>query len=91
MKRRHLCGVICGAFLIGSVAGVLYYRAAWDNHLPWICGHWLSRLIGADGEAGYDADLYESMIEFATFSAVIAWIILRLAISKRDRHSPSRV
>ena len=91
MKRRQVYGLICGAFLLGSVIGVLYYRAAWENHLPWICGNWLGPLIGADGEKGYDADLYESIIEFGTLSAVIVCITLTLTISRRGRQPSSRV
>ena len=46
-----------------------YDSLCWSYHLHYFGLNWLGPLIGADGEKGYDAMLYESMIDFGTLFA----------------------
>ena len=61
------------AFL-GGVAGAVYYALSWAYHLPYIGLNWLAPLVGADGEKGYDAMLYESVIDFAAAALVLYFV-----------------
>ncbi len=51
--------------LAGGITGFIYNSLCWTHHWRYINPHWLGPLIGADGEKGYDAMMYESMIDFA--------------------------
>jgi len=73
------------AFALGAVIGAVYYHLSWVDHLPYLGFNWLGRLIGADGERGYDADFYESLIDFGV--AVLFLYIGLDFLSKRLRTS----
>jgi hypothetical protein len=75
-------------FIIGALVGVLYYSLSWRYHLPYIGFNWLGPLIGADGEKGYDAMLYESMIDFGILVALVS-VLVRFAYSRRRRKDES--
>jgi len=68
MKRSIKFGI---AFLLGAAVASAYDTAAWNYHLSYIGLNWLGPLIGADGERGYDAMLYESMIDLGVASLLL--------------------
>ena len=78
------------AFAFGAVLGIFYYRLSWTQHLPYIGLHWLGRLIGADGESGYDADFYESMIDFAVIALLVEIGISALICAALERRSQAK-
>lgn len=70
MTKRLLVYLLV-VFGLGALAGYLYDWLCWEYHLRYIALHWLGPLIGADGEKGYDALLYESMIDFGIAFALV--------------------
>jgi hypothetical protein len=74
-------------FCLGAAIGFCYDGAAWIYHIPYFSLNWLGPLIGADGEKGYDALLYESMIEFGV-ALVFAVISIRSLAKKLSSSQP---
>jgi hypothetical protein len=75
------------SLILGGVAGVAYDSLSWTYHLPYVGLNWLGPLLGADGEKGYDAMLYESMIDFA-MAALFVYLLTKviwISIRRRDR------
>ena len=70
-----------GIFIVGAILGVVYYSASWQYHLPYVGMNWLGPLIGADGERGYDAMLYESIVDFG-FGFLFLFFLFRGALSR---------
>ena len=81
-KRSLLC--YAASLLFGSLLGVLYYWASWQYHLFYLGFNWLGPLIGAVGERGYDAMLYESAIDFG-LGALSLFLLVKKSASIR-RH-----
>jgi hypothetical protein len=77
-KRLFVCLIV--AFGLGALAGYLYDWLCWEYHLRYIALHWLGPLIGADGEKGYDALLYESMIDFGVVFALVFLAVRALVL-----------
>jgi hypothetical protein len=79
------------AFLVGATAGLVYDSASWHYHLPYVGVNWLGRLLGADGERGYDAMLYESVIDFGlgflSLYMLSRYVFLRVR-SRSDHQKP---
>ena len=85
MNMKYL-GRVLISFSLGAFLGVLYYSLSWRYHLPYVGLNWLGPLIGADGEKGYDAMLYESMIDFGMLFA-FAFLLIK-SLSSRKSHRP---
>ena len=64
--------------------GVAYYGLSWHYHLPYLGSNWLGPLIGADGEKGYDAMLYESAIDFG-LALVLLSLLTTVVLSNLRR------
>jgi hypothetical protein len=81
--------------VLGGLAGAGYYALSWAYHLPYIGLNWLGPLVGADGEKGYDAMLYESIIDFALAASVlyllakVVWVAIRSSDGKADHDDTS--
>ena len=69
--------------IASGLCGYVWDVLAWRFHLPYPAINWLGPLIGADGEAGYAALMYETMINFFLVFCLVYLLIWKL--SKRTR------
>jgi hypothetical protein len=81
---------LVGIFILGGFLGVLYDALAWQYQLPYIGLNWLGPLIGADGERGYDAMLYECILDFGS-ALVIVFLLVKFGISKLRENREFRI
>ena len=66
---------------LSVLAGFFWDILVWRAHFPYLPFHWLGRMFHADGEAAYDAMMYETMIYFfGAFS--LTWILVEPRRSK---------
>jgi hypothetical protein len=71
--------------ILGGVAGIAYYALSWAYHLPYVGLNWLGPLLGADGEKGYDAMMYESVIDFAVVALILYLLTKVIWVSTKSR------
>lgn len=73
--------------VLGGVGGCIVYSLSWTYHLRYFGLNWLGPLLGADGESGYDAMLYESVIDFAIAAIVLYFLgkVIWVAITSSAR------
>ena len=88
MKLRSVVPYI-SVLVIGAMVGVAYDSLSWQYHWYYVGLNWLGPLIGADGERGYDAMLYESAIDFAV-GFLFLFCVAKLIQRKRQRVMATR-
>lgn len=92
IKFLKIIGILSAIVAASYFCGCLFVYLEWNypcdpkcpdfSWLNYFTGYWLARLLGADGEAAYEADDLEVMINCFAFFIMI-WLLFTLGRYRR--------